>query len=130
MTDALEKAFAKAAALPDSIQDQLAEQLSEEIAGESAWEQTLAGSQEFLEGLAAKARDAHQQGKTVNKNYRPWKADTHHPGLEFKRVGMKSPVYSVRVGIGWRALGLKQDDTVLWFWIGSHAEYDGLLRNG
>jgi hypothetical protein len=69
MTPLLEKAFAKAAALPDSIQDQLAEQLGEDISGESAWEQTLADSQEFLEGLAAKARDAHQQGKTIKKGF-------------------------------------------------------------
>jgi hypothetical protein len=33
----------------------------------------------------------------------------------------------VRVGIGWRALGVKQEDTMVWFWIGSHAEYDRLL---
>jgi hypothetical protein len=69
MTTALEKAFAKAAALPDSIQDQLAEQLSEDISGDSAWDQTLADSQEFLDALAAKARDAHQQGKTVRKGF-------------------------------------------------------------
>lgn len=69
MTSALEKAFAKAAALPDSVQDQLAEQLTDEISGESAWEDTLANSQELLEALAAKAREAHQQGKTVKKGF-------------------------------------------------------------
>jgi hypothetical protein len=37
-------------------------------------------------------------------------------------------VYSVRVGIGWRALGLLEGDTVIWFWVGSHAEYDSILR--
>jgi hypothetical protein len=62
------------------------------------------------------------------KNYRLWKKDTSHPGLDFKRVGKKSPVYSVRVGIGWRALGLKRGDTILWFWVGSHAEYDRIVK--
>jgi len=38
------------------------------------------------------------------------------------------PVYSIRVGIGWRALGVMVDDTIVWFWIGSHAEYELLLR--
>ena len=66
--------------------------------------------------------------RQAGKNYKIWKADPLHPGIDFKRVGKKSPVYSVRVGIGWRALGLKQGDTLLWFWIGSHAEYDRLLK--
>jgi hypothetical protein len=45
-------------------------------------------------------------------NYKLWKEDSAHPGLQFKRVGKRMPVYSVRVGIGWRALGLMVDDVV------------------
>jgi hypothetical protein len=37
-------------------------------------------------------------------------------------------MYSIRVGKGWRALGLLDGDTITWFWIGSHAEYDRLIR--
>ena len=37
------------------------------------------------------------------------------------------PIYSVRVTLGYRALGLLQKDEIVWFWIGSHAEYDRLL---
>jgi hypothetical protein len=43
-------------------------------------------------------------------------------------VGRRSAVYSIRVGLGWRALGLVEHDTVTWFWIGSHAEYDRLVK--
>ena len=64
----------------------------------------------------------------ARKNYRLWRRNPRHPGLDFKRVGKRSPVYSVRVGIGWRALGLLEDDGILWFWIGPHAEYDRLLK--
>lgn len=53
--------------------------------------------------------------------------DPAHPSLQFKRVHAKEPIYSVRVGLGWRAVGVRSDDTVVWFWIGSHAEYDNLL---
>ena len=35
---------------------------------------------------------------------------------------------SVRVGLGYRALGVRHGDDILWFWIGSHAEYDRLVR--
>jgi hypothetical protein len=30
---------------------------------------------------------------------------------------------------GYRALGLLEGDTVTWFWIGGHDDYDLLLRN-
>jgi hypothetical protein len=53
--------------------------------------------------------------------------DPSHPSLQFKRVHAKEPIYSVRIGLGWRAVGVRSDDTVVWFWIGSHAEYDKLL---
>jgi len=66
--------------------------------------------------------------RQTRKNYRIWKSNPNHPGVDFKRVGRKSPVYSVRVAIGWRALGLKNANSILWFWIGSHAEYDRLLK--
>jgi hypothetical protein len=66
--------------------------------------------------------------QVARKNYQIWKANPRHPGVDFKRVGKKSPVYSIRVGIGWRALGLRNRDTITWFWIGSHAEYDRLLK--
>lgn len=66
--------------------------------------------------------------RQARKSYKTWKANHKHPGIDFKRVGKRLPIYSVRVGIGWRALGLKQGDTLLWFWIGPHSEYDRLLR--
>ncbi len=35
---------------------------------------------------------------------------------------------SVRIGIGYRALGVRKGEEIIWFWIGSHADYDRLLR--
>jgi hypothetical protein len=64
----------------------------------------------------------------ARKNYRRWKKDSAHPGLDFKVVGKRMPIYSVRVGIGWRALGILERQTITWFWIGSHAEYDKMLK--
>ena len=58
----------------------------------------------------------------------PLEARPAHPSLDFKQVSQRSPIFSVRVGIGWRAVGIKREDTMIWFWIGSHAEYDHLLR--
>ena len=50
------------------------------------------------------------------------------PGLHFKRIHTHEAMYSVRVGKGWRVLGLLEGDSITWFWIGSHAEYDQLIR--
>jgi hypothetical protein len=44
--------------------------------------------------------------------YRLWKADPHHRGLNFKRIGKNNPIYAVRIGLRWRALGLKEDGAV------------------
>ena len=38
-----------------------------------------------------------------------------------------SLIYSVRIGKGYRAVGQRDKKGILWFWIGSHAEYDKLL---
>ena len=60
--------------------------------------------------------------------YGLWRANAYHASLEFKRVSQRQPVYSVRIGLGWRALGLREHDTLYWFWIGSHSNYDELLK--
>jgi hypothetical protein len=49
------------------------------------------------------------------------KTDPHYPSLHFKKAG---DFRSVRVGIHHRALAVETDGGVLWFWIGTHAEYD------
>jgi len=59
--------------------------------------------------------------------YRRFRDNPNHPSLRFKRVHSTEQVYSVRVGIGYRAVGTLDGDIMIWFWIGSHAEYDALL---
>ena len=60
--------------------------------------------------------------------YRLWLRDPWHNSLRFKKVHQTDPIYSVRVGSDWRAVGVRRGDDITWFWIGPHAEYDGLLR--
>jgi len=64
----------------------------------------------------------------ARKAYRLFRDDPAHPSLQFKRVHEREPIYSVRVTLGYRALGLLEDDEITWFWIGSHADYDRLLK--
>jgi hypothetical protein len=63
--------------------------------------------------------------RLADANYELLKADSHHPSLHFKRVGR---LWSVRVGIGYRALAVDGDEGPIWFWIGSHAEYDRIIQ--
>ena len=51
----------------------------------------------------------------------------NNPGLRFKRVHPTDPVFSVRIGVNYRAVGTLEGDVMIWFWIGSHADYDALL---
>jgi len=55
--------------------------------------------------------------------------DPHHPGLRFRKVHPTRPIYSARVGIDYRAVGVRDGDEIDWFWIGSHSEYDHLLKH-
>ena len=60
--------------------------------------------------------------------YRLFAANPNHPSLQFKKVHGTRPIYSARVGLAYRALAVRRDDALIWFWIGSHSEYDRLLR--
>lgn len=60
--------------------------------------------------------------------YQIWRRNPYHPSLQFKCVDVQASIYSVRVGRGYRALGHRSGDTVIWFWIGDHDEYDRILR--
>jgi plasmid maintenance system killer protein len=63
----------------------------------------------------------------TRKSYRQFKEDPSYPSLQFKKVHPKLPIYSVRINKDYRAVGQLENDTVIWFWIGSHTEYDLLL---
>lgn len=63
------------------------------------------------------------------KAYQRFKANPWHSSLCFKQVHPTRPLYSVRVTKGYRAVGKRDDEGVLWFWIGSHADYDELIRH-
>jgi hypothetical protein len=80
----------------------------------------------FRELLAALPSHVQRQAREA---YRLFQANSSHPGLRFKQVNANPPIYSARVGIGYRAVGVKDGDTVVWFWIGSHADYDALLEH-
>ena len=68
-----------------------------------------------------------QVQQRARKAYKLFQEHPDHPGLRFKRVHPTEPIVSVRVGLGYRALGIQHDDEIVWFWIGSHSDYDNLV---
>ncbi len=63
----------------------------------------------------------------ADKNFDLLRTDPYHPSLHFKKVDVVRKLWSVRVGSQYRALGLEKPDGIVWFWIGTHAEYDKLI---
>lgn len=61
----------------------------------------------------------------ADKNYQLWAAHPRHPSLQYKRL--QDGLWSVRVGIHYRALAYVDGEEVVWVWIGHHSEYDKLI---
>lgn len=66
--------------------------------------------------------------KLIAKDYQLWSDNPFHPGLHYKRVHDTKPVFSVRCGLAYRALGVREKDAIIWFWVGHHADYDRLIK--
>ena len=64
----------------------------------------------------------------AKKAYSIFQNDPRHPSLHFKRVHSTLPIHAVRITKDYRAVGVQQDDEIVWFWIGKHAQYDKLLN--
>lgn len=62
--------------------------------------------------------------RLADRCYGQLKRNPRHPSLHFKKSGR---YYSARVGLHHRALGIEASDGIVWFWIGSHADYDKLI---
>lgn len=63
--------------------------------------------------------------RAARKQYRLWLENSQHPSLQFKPVGI---LWSVRITLHCRALALFENGAYHWFWIGSHQEYDRLVK--
>ena len=79
----------------------------------------------FRSAFALLPVDVRSQAR---KAYELFQSNPQHPGLRFKLVHPSKPIYSVRISLNCRALGTVSGDVIVWFWIGSHDQYDRLLR--
>ena len=61
------------------------------------------------------------------KNYHLWRENPSHPSLRFRSLKGDGNRCTVRIGEHHRALGVRDNESVVWVWIGTHAEYDRLV---
>jgi hypothetical protein len=57
--------------------------------------------------------------------FRLWQNEPFHPSLRFKELA--DGLWSARITRGYRALARRNGDLVVWFWIGTHEDYDQLV---
>lgn len=62
--------------------------------------------------------------RRARKAYRLWAQNPFHPSLHFKCIDQKENLWSARITDGYRAIGLLKGNTVTWFWIGNHDDYE------
>ena len=66
--------------------------------------------------------------KQAKKAYKQFQTDPYYPSLHFKQVHSTRPIFSVRITKDYRAVGIIHGADIIWFWIGSHSEYNNLLK--
>jgi hypothetical protein len=62
--------------------------------------------------------------RTADKSFALLKLDPRHPSIQFKKLDV---IWSARVGLHHRALAIEVPAGFLWFWIGTHAEYEHIV---
>ncbi len=70
-----------------------------------------------------------ERQRKIRRAFQLWRENPTHPSLRFKKVHVTLPIYSARVDLDWRAVGVLKDGTLIWFWVGSHQAYEALLRS-
>jgi len=76
----------------------------------------------FWKAFDALPADVQAMART---KFKLWNVRPEHPSLHFKEL--QKGVWSVRITEKYRALGLRERDLIVWYWIGTHDEYDKLV---
>jgi hypothetical protein len=65
----------------------------------------------------------------ANKQFALLRNNSSHPSLHFKKLTERNrqEIWSARVTLKYRALAAKLGNDYVWFWIGEHGTYDGII---
>ena len=83
-------------------------------------------TEEYDELFAKLPQNVQKQARKANRLF---EENPYHPSLHFKCVNQEKSRYSVRVNKSYRAVGTKKGDTIIWYFIGTHTDYDRILRS-
>ncbi len=75
----------------------------------------------FWQGYEHLSPDTQKQ---ADKQFPLLKANPRHPSLHLRKVGRYWPA---RVNATTRAVAVEQDGNLVWFWIGTHRDYEKLI---
>jgi len=81
-------------------------------------------TREFRKRFDRLPADVQEQAKA---SYRLFKKNPYYPSLHFECIDREESIWSTRIGLHYRAVGTKDGDTIYWFFIGSHEDYNHLL---
>jgi mRNA-degrading endonuclease RelE of RelBE toxin-antitoxin system len=73
------------------------------------------------ESLDARTRAA------ARRAYELFADNPDHPSLRFKKLAGHDDLWAVRITERYRAVGERRGDSVIWFWIGTHNDFDNLF---
>lgn len=68
--------------------------------------------------------------RQAKEAYALFESDPRHPSLRYKKVHPKKTICSVRISQSYRALGILHGNDMVWFWIGSHEDYEKMISRG
>jgi hypothetical protein len=83
----------------------------------------------FRRAFAELPADVKDQARDA---YRPFRGNPYHPSLRFKQVHPAGPIYAVRIGLGYRTVGIREEDTIYWYeidlwWAVGHGTGQGVV---
>lgn len=80
-------------------------------------------TEEYHELFAKLPQNVQKQARKANRLF---EVNPYYPSLRFKCINKEKSWYSIRVNESYRAVGMKESDTIIWFFIGKHSDYDHL----
>ncbi len=80
-------------------------------------------TEEYHELFAKLPQNVQKQARKANRLF---EVNPNYPSLRFKCIDKEKSWYSLRVNKSYRAVGIKEGDTIIWFFIGKHSDYDHL----
>ena len=83
-------------------------------------------AEEYQELFAKLPPDVQKQARKANRLFN---INPYYPGLRFECVNKEKSRHSVRINRKYRAVGRMEGDTIVWYFIGTHADYDRIIRS-